>query len=632
MPGFDLEALKRLPRRPKEIWQGGLVRLPTWVQKENERPFMPWSGAWVSVGTRLVHVGDTVPPSERRSGQALEAFAEFALDPMTGGYLPGQVEVAGPGVAEAMKAALGPLDIAVIERERLTVLEGLLRGLGERLNEGKEIPGALSPEGATLARLASFAEAARLFHEVAPWRHLTSDDLIRIEAPRGPKEHAYALILGARGGEKGLLLFESAGFHERLLDPGTDPELLEQETHDAVVYGEITEMPLEDAAMFEDHGLPVAGPGAYPWAIRFRPKGRIERLSPRALAHAEAVLRALAATTEEEIDAGRWTRVIPAAGGQVTVRLALPGVLDEPADRARLASRPVGDRRSMERSLAEIRRLLEREKGASIEKMQAMIDERFMGRTLDDIPSSASTPHERAQDLCYKAFESRGRRRIILARQALAVSPDCADAWSILAEQSGDGDEVLRCYREAVAAGERALGPGRLTSDEPFWADVLTRPFMRALEGLADACADRGLIAEAIGHYQRLLRLNPNDNQGVRDPLAGLLLSNGDHRALERLVAAYDSDLEVTLLYARALLLMREKGDVDESGKALRRAHRGNRHVAEILLGRVPATPLPAYYAPGSVEEARHVVSWIGEPWHKTAGALEWLGRRLGLD
>jgi tetratricopeptide (TPR) repeat protein len=413
------------------------------------------------------------------------------------------------------------------------------------------------------------------------------------------------------------------------LDSDTGFEMLDEEAHDAVVFGEITELPVEDAVLFEDHNLPVAGPGAYPWAVRFRSKARIERLSPRALAHTEAVLRALAATTEEEMDRGRWTRIVPAPDGPVTVRLALPGLLDEPAGGARAAGRPRADRRAMERSLAEIRRVLEREKPASAEEMQAIIDQRFTGQTLDAIPSTATTPVERAQDLCYQAFEARGRRRAALARQALAISADCADAWSILAEHSGDPAEAMRHYREAVAAAERALGPERLAADAPFWADVLTRPFMRALEGLAEVCADRGLIAEAIGHYQRLLRLNPNDNQGVRDPLAGLLLRTGDHAALEALLKAYDSELEVPLLYARALLLFREKGDAAASRKALRRAHRANGHVAEILLGQVSAAPLPDHYAFGSLEEARHAVSSIGKPWEDTAGALDWLAERV---
>lgn len=104
---------------------------------------------------------------------------------------------------------------------------------------------------------------------------------------------------------------------------------------------------------------------------------------------------------------------------------------------------------------------------------------------------------------------------------------------------------------------------------------------------------------EAIDHYQRLLRLNPNDNHGVRDPLAGLPLKTGDHAALEALLDKYDSKYEVTLLYARALLLFRKGGNSASSLKALRRALRANRHVPGMLLGRAPLPPLAPYYTPG---------------------------------
>lgn len=630
MPGYDLESLKRLPRKPREVWQGGLVRMPTWVTEPGKEPVLPWGGAWVSLGQGLVHVGTMVPPSQRTPEQALEAFVQFVLDPTTGGYLPGRVEVAGPGVAATLECALAPLGIAVVERERLAAIDDMLARMAEDLNDRPVLPGALSTPGITVERFASFAEAGRLYYEAAPWRHLTDEDLIRIEEPRGPVEQRHALVLGAAGEEFGLLLFESPVFHERLMGPDAGPQVIESATYSSVFFGEITTLPFEDAGLFEDHRLPVAGPSAYPWAARFGPKGRVQRLSARALAHAEAVIRALAATTEEEMDRGRWTRIVPTPGGPAAVRLALPGVLDERPGGARRVSPMLMDRRAMERAQAEIRRALEAESPANVEEANAILARRFMGRPLDEIPSTASTPLERAQDLCYQAFDCRGRRRVALACRALAICPDCADAYVILAEQTGDPAEAIRFYRDAVAAGERALGPKRLTSDAPFWADVLTRPFMRALEGLAEACVRQGRTEEAIGHYQRLLRLNPNDNQGVRDALAGLLLKTGDHVALEALISKYDSKYEVTLLYARALLLFRRKGNTAESLKVLRRAVRANRHVPQILLGRVPSSPAPSSYAPGSVEEGRYSVFEIGDAWKDTPGALEWLEKHAG--
>jgi tetratricopeptide (TPR) repeat protein len=628
MPGNDLDRLKRLPQKPKEVWQGGLVRVPSWVTEPGKAPVLPWGGAWISVGLGFVHVGTVVPPSQRSSDQALEAFIHFALDPMTGGYLPGKVEVTGPGVAAMLERVLAPLGIAVIEREHLAALDRMLGEMEVKMNDGVAVPGALSPAGATVERLAAFADAARLFYESAPWRHLADEDLIRIEEPRGPAEHRHALVLGAAGQEFGLLMFEAAGLHERLLDPDAGPEVMERETHTAVFFGEITGLPFEDAGLFEDHRFPVAGTSAYPWAARFGPKRRVQRLSPRSLTHVEAVLRGLASTLEEEMDRGRWTRIVPTSDGPVAVRLALPGLLDEGADRARRARPETVDLRSMERMQAEMRRVLEAESPASIEEANAIIARRFIGRTDDEIPSTATTPLEKAQDLCYEAIESRGRRRVVLARRALELSPDCADAYMILAERTGDPEQEIRLYNEAVAAGERALGPERFKSDAPFWADVLTRPFMRAVDALADACVRRGRTGEAIGHYQRLLRLNPNDNQGIRDPLAGLLLDTGDHTALEALLDRYDSRYEVTLLYARALLLYRKEGNSAESLRALRGALKANRFVPGVLLGRLPSTPEPSSYSPGSVEEARHAALYLGDAWTNTPGALAWLERQ----
>lgn len=627
MSGDDLDRLKRLPRKPMEVWQGGLVRMPSWITESGQAPVLPWGGVWKSLGPGFVHIGEVVPPPDRSPDQALQTLVHFALDPKIGGYLPGKVEVTGPGVAATLERVLAPLGVAVVERERLAALDQVLGEMEAKMNDGVVLPGALSPPGTTVERLGAFADAARLFYEAAPWRHLTDADLIRIEEPRGPIEHRHALVLGAAGREFGLILFEAPAFHERMLDPAAGPEVMERETHTAVFFGEITGLPYEDAGLFEDHRFPIAGTNAYPWAARFGPKRRVQRLSPRSLTHVEAVLRGLAATIEEEMDRGRWTRIVPTSDGPATVRLALPGLLDEGPSRRRSAPSARMDLRSMERMQAEMQRALAAESPASIEEANAIIARRFVGRTDDEIPSTAATPIEKAQDLCYQAFDSRGRRRAILARRALELSPDCADAYMILAERTGDPEQEIRLYQEAVAAGERALGPERFESDAPFWVDVLTRPFMRAVEALAEACARRGRTGEAIGHYQRLLRLNPNDNQGVRDPLAGLLLDTGDHAALEALLGRYDSRFEVTLLYARALLLFRKGGNSAERLRALRRALKANRHLPRVLLGRLSSSPEPSSYSPGSVEEARHAALYIGDAWKNTPGALEWLER-----
>ncbi|MGA7495151.1 MAG: hypothetical protein WBX00_00315, partial [Isosphaeraceae bacterium] len=126
------------------------------------------------------------------------------------------------------------------------------------------------------------------------------------------------------------------------------------------------------------------------------------------------------------------------------------------------------------------------------------------------------TPLSKAQDLMYKAFDSHDpMKRVELAKKALELSPDCADAYVLLAEQAKRRKEALELFEKGVAAGERALGPEAFREHVGhFWGLIETRPYMRAREGLASLLWTAGRRHEAIGHLQDMLRLNPNDNQG----------------------------------------------------------------------------------------------------------------------
>src|SRR5205807_9021952 len=74
---------------------------------------------------------------------------------------------------------------------------------------------------------------------------------------------------------------------------------------------------------------------------------------------------------------------------------------------------------------------------------------------------TAETPLDRAQDVMYDAWEaSNPRERVRLANEALRISPDCADAYVLLAEETAHrAKEAADLYAKGVAAAERALGP-----------------------------------------------------------------------------------------------------------------------------------------------------------------------------
>ena len=132
----------------------------------------------------------------------------------------------------------------------------------------------------------------------------------------------------------------------------------------------------------------------------------------------------------------------------------------------------------------------------------------------------------------------------------------------MLAEYAETLPDALELYEQGVAAGERALGPEEFEEYEGhFWGFLETRPYMRARAGLADSLWAAGRHREAAEHCREMLRLNPNDNQGIRYRLASMLLDLERHDELNELLKSYEEDGAAEWAYTRALLAFRREGD-----------------------------------------------------------------------
>jgi hypothetical protein len=239
------------------------------------------------------------------------------------------------------------------------------------------------------------------------------------------------------------------------------------------------------------------------------------------------------------------------------------------------------------------------------------------------------TPLNQAQTLAYQAFgEADPAERVRMARQALEISPDCADAHLLLAEHVRGAPGALEHYRSGVAAGERALGPAFFREEVGhFWKIVESRPYLRAREGLADALRTAGRADQALDHYRELLRLNPDDNQGIRFKLVGCLLTLGWDDEIEPLLERYP-DAACNSWFTRALIAFRRRGDTPEARRLLQIGHKSNRFILQRLLGDEPFPPeRPIAYAPRSPEEAYFYLEEARCAWRSTLGAIAWLRR-----
>lgn len=125
---------------------------------------------------------------------------------------------------------------------------------------------------------------------------------------------------------------------------------------------------------------------------------------------------------------------------------------------------------------------------------------------------------------------------------------------------------------QGVAAGRRALGEAFFKDRENlghFWGILSTRPYMRAMEGLAHTQWELDQREESLKTYRELLRLNPNDNQGIRYVVMDLLLEMGRDDEARKLLSKYKGVFSANWAHAAVLLAFKKEGDVPAAQHAL---------------------------------------------------------------
>jgi tetratricopeptide (TPR) repeat protein len=291
---------------------------------------------------------------------------------------------------------------------------------------------------------------------------------------------------------------------------------------------------------------------------------------------------------------------------------------------------PASGRMMAERALQDVSRALGEQEFDSIDDANAFLEKLLADPNRPLAAPGPLTPLQRAQDLMYDAWEAVGPKRVKLAREALRISPDCADAYVLLAEETArTPHDQLRLYQDGVAAGERALRPEGIEAYAgEFWGVLKTRPYMRARAGLALCLWELGRRQEAIECQTETLRLNPNDNQGLRYVQLAWLLEVGQMEQVKQLLDQYADDGAASWEYGRALYEYRVNGPYHSARSTLKQARKANRFVPAYLLGQKPMPEQPPEYISfGDESEAIECAYEQRMAWLLTAGALDWLAR-----
>lgn len=164
-----------------------------------------------------------------------------------------------------------------------------------------------------------------------------------------------------------------------------------------------------------------------------------------------------------------------------------------------------------------------------------------------------------AQEILYNLSDETDDAGLInAAKKALAITPYCMGGWLILAEFAESEKEAITILKNGIDHG-RELHAELIASvgnEYGMWGHVEARDFMRLLHELATLYDETGEVEKAVEVYEEMLRLNPDDNQGIRGDLlhSYIILDQTDqaHELLERFESIIGTDTD--LAYGAAFL------------------------------------------------------------------------------
>lgn len=266
-----------------------------------------------------------------------------------------------------------------------------------------------------------------------------------------------------------------------------------------------------------------------------------------------------------------------------------------------------------------------RRNGKDIQVLTQKIAETHGGG--DDLLDAANV----ARGLLNTALRVRSEtKKVALLKKAIDNDANCSPARIELADaefRAGDWTKALRAYDEVIGR-EYPRWNGR---NPEWWADLDTRPYLRAIYGRAMTLWHQQRFSGAAETLADLLELNARDHQGARFllPMVQMLGEDfdGAQATFDAYEAAYPRDYaEPSFLFGWALLHAHFGRDA-ESLARYRTAVLKNIYVGPLLLDVPPPPELQLWHPSDRAEMnyAREFIESYAVLWDRVPAALRLL-------
>ena len=223
---------------------------------------------------------------------------------------------------------------------------------------------------------------------------------------------------------------------------------------------------------------------------------------------------------------------------------------------------------------------------------------------------------------------------------SLDANPEALDSLSILDDlvrllvwlepQLGAEDTRWTMALLARSASILVKGWPKTKAGTLPWLLEENRPALRLLWLYIERLRDDSPVR--LERFERLyLRLNPNDNHGIRAPMVNRLLAEGRDADALAIAERYPGDMHAELPYGRVLALYR-LGRLDEAAAALEDAMRDLPLVPEYLLRELVEAPELNEFGVklGGEDQAWLYREDMREVWMATDGMRPWLAEEYG--
>jgi len=163
------------------------------------------------------------------------------------------------------------------------------------------------------------------------------------------------------------------------------------------------------------------------------------------------------------------------------------------------------------------------------------------------------------------------------------------------------------------------------------WTVLDNRPGLRLLYRRAMHYRDTGREQLAKHASEELIRINPNDNHGIRSLVINSYLRDGQNEKAIQLAQDYPSDVLIDVRFGEVLALYRMQRTKDAE-YALRKSHYERPLVSKTLWRKRVKQPHLDFLGVtvGGEDEAWLYREEMRDVWASTSGALEWLRKLTG--